>query len=271
MTRRSVFRASPWFVALALAFTLCLALAVAALYPNADGSVVLTDNGTTVDASNASQGYVMVKHAPAKKTLKLRIVKGDSTYTYDLESDENYETFPLSFGSGDYKILVFQQVSGKRYTNDSSLSLSVQIADETLPYLYPNQYVWYTSNSKAVAKGAELCQGLSGTTKKVEAVRKYVASTITYDYALAATVKSGYLPSVDHVLTSGKGICFDYAVLTTCMLRSQGIPTKLVIGWADTIYHAWNYVLVDGSWQLIDTTADANHMNVGTYTEERIY
>lgn len=271
MIRRSVFRVSPCLIALTLALMLCLALAATALYPHADGTVLLTDNGTTMDASNADQGYVMVKHKSSSKVLKLRIVKGDSTYTYDLASDGQYETYPLTFGSGDYKILVFQQVSGKRYTNDSSLSLSVQLTDDTLPFLYPNQYVWYTTDSKAVQKGADICKGLSSAAQKVKAVRKFVASTITYDYTLAATVKSGYLPSVDKVLSSGKGICFDYAVLTTCMLRSQGVPTKLIIGWADTIYHAWNYVLVDGNWELIDTTADANHMNVGTYTEERIY
>ena len=271
MTRRSVFRVVPCLITLSLALTLCLALAAAALYPQANGSVVLTDNGTTMDASHADQGYVMIKHKSTSKALKLRIMMGDSTYTYDLASDGQFETFPLTFGSGDYIISVFQQVSGKRYTNDSSLKLSVQLADETLPYLYPNQYAWYTSDSKAVQKGVEICQGLTSAAQKVEAVRKFVSSTITYDYMLAATVKSGYLPSVDQVLSSGKGICFDYAVLTTCMLRSQGVPTKLAIGWADTIYHAWNYVLVDGNWLLIDTTADANHMNVTKYTEERIY
>jgi len=66
-----------------------------------------------------------------------------------------------------------------------------------------------------------------------------VVKNITYDTELAENVKSGYLPVLDKVLESKKGICFDYAALMTGMLRSQGVPCKLVVGYAGTIYHAW--------------------------------
>ena len=56
---------------------------------------------------------------------------------------------------------------------------------------------------------------------------------------LAKTVKSGYLPVLDAVLEKKSGICFDYAALMTGMLRSQGIPCKLVVGYAGQAYHAW--------------------------------
>ena len=98
-----------------------------------------------------------------------------------------------------------------------------------------------------------------------------MVQTILYDYTRASSVQSGYLPVIDDVLAQGKGICFDYAALTACMLRSQGVPTKLEIGYADKIYHAWNSVLIDGAWQRVDTTADANNMNVRKYTVERTY
>ena len=232
---------------------------------------MLTDQDTTVDASHTDQGYVMVSHATSKKALKLRIIKGDSTYTYDLAADGRYETFPLTQGDGTYKLQVFRQVSGKRYANDASLSFSVELADETLPFLYPNQYVWYTADSATVQKSNELCKNLASDTEKLKAIHAYVTKNIRYNYTLAVTVQSGYRPSVDDVLKAGTGICFDYAAVTACMLRVQGIPTQLVIGWADNVYHAWNQVLVDGQWLRVDTTADANNMKVKKYTEERIY
>ena len=87
---------------------------------------------------------------------------------------------------------------------------------------------------------------------------------------LAATVQSGYLPVLDEVLAKGKGICFDYAALMTAMLRSQGVPCKLVTGYVGTskpAYHAWISVWsqetgwVDGAiyfdgavWQRMDPT-----------------
>lgn len=258
--------------ALAILLTLCFALAaLQATYPSADGDVVYQDGGTTVDASHADQGYIMVKHSKLSKRLKLRLTLGDQMYTYDLNNDGTYVTYPLTFGNGKYQLQVFKQASGNRYSNDSSLSFSVELADDTLPYLCPNQYVWYTEDSAAVAKGAQLCEGLETDLDKIKAIRKYVVSAILYDYVLASTVQTGYIPDVDSVLATGKGICFDYATLTACMLRTQGIPTQLVIGYADQIYHAWNNVWLDNEWVRIDTTAEANHMVVGTYTAERVY
>ena len=73
-------------------------------------------------------------------------------------------------------------------------------------------------------------------------------------------------------LSTGKGICFDYAALMTAMLRSQGIPTKLEIGYSGEVYHAWistyideigwvdNVIQFDGkSWSLIDPTLAASN------------
>ena len=259
-------------LALCFALLICFALAAAsALYPSADGVLVLTEKGATVDASNASQGYVMVKHAQSSKKLKMRISKGDDTYTYDLADTGEYDTFTLPFGSGKYKVQFFKQVSGNRYSNEASLSFTADIADETLPFLYPNQYISYTPQSAAVAKAAELCEGLATDADKLKAIRKYVVTAILYDFVRATTVQTGYLPVVDEVLSQGKGICFDYAALTACMLRTQGVPTRLEIGYADTVYHAWNTVLIDGQWLRVDTTAEANHMKVKTYTIERTY
>ena len=43
------------------------------------------------------------------------------------------------------------------------------------------------------------------------------------------------------------------------MLRSLNIPTKLVTGFSDNIkgYHAWNEVLINDNWIIIDTTYDS--------------
>ena len=99
------------------------------------------------------------------------------------------------------------------------------------------------------------------------AIYNYVVSNFTYDYNKAATVQSGYLPVVDVTLATKSGICFDYAAVMTSMLRAQGIPTKLVIGYAGNVYHAWvsiyihgqgwidNIIYFDGvNWQMMDPT-----------------
>ena len=272
MFRRRTTRDFPGLLALVFIFAVCVALAAySALYPKADGILTYEEGQVTIDASHTDQGYVMVQHIKTKKTLKLRIAKdsGD-TVTYDLNDDGEYESFPITLGDGQYSLQVFKQVSGKRYTREASYDFTVKLEDPNLPFLYPNQYVWYTPESTAVAKAAQLCQGLTSDRDKLNAVRKFVVANITYDYKLAKTVKNGYVPVVDDVLAKGKGICFDYSALTACMLRSQGVPTQLVIGYADESYHAWNNVLIDSQWLRVDTTVEANDMKVSNYTEERI-
>lgn len=271
MFRRRAVRGFPGLLALYVLLALCTALALyAALYPEANGTVVFGNDQLTIDASHTDQGYVMVQHTQTEQMLKLSITKGEDAFTYDLKANGEYVNFPLTLGDGQYTLQVFQRVSGNRYTREASYNIIVKIVDENLPYLYPNQYVWYTPESEAVAIAAQLCEGLDTDWEILSAVRAYVVDNITYDYMLAQTVKSGYLPSVDDVLDKGKGICFDYSALTACMLRSQGVPTQLVIGYADQRYHAWNNVLVNGQWLLVDTTSEANAIKVTSYTKERI-
>jgi len=257
---------------LMLLLTVSVALAAGLLLPEQTDDLK-KKSGTVVDVGHADQGYIYVKHKESKKRLKLRISSGNQTYTYDLNQNGEYEIFPLQMGSGSYKVRVFEQVKGSQYSGVSSISFSASLEDENLPYLYPSQYVLYSGDSRAVAEAAALCEGLDSDQKKADAVERYVAGKFMYDYMAALLVQdaSAYLPDVDKTLAGKKGICFDFAALVCCMLRTQGIPTKLVIGYADHAYHAWNQVYINGEWQLIDTTARITGTTVMRYTPERWY
>lgn len=49
------------------------------------------------------------------------------------------------------------------------------------------------------------------------------------------------------------GICFDYASLGAAMLRSVGIPARIVTGYVspNDFYHAWIMVYIDGTWHTV--------------------
>ena len=194
-------------------------------------------------------------------------IKGPTTkYTYNVTAGE-WEVFPLSDGNGSYQITVYQNVTGTKYASVLSLTTNVTLQDEFEPFLYSNQYVDYEAAPKTVEMAEKLTKNIKDPLKKVEAVYNYVVKNVTYDKKLASTVKSGYLPELDKVLKTKKGICFDYAALMTGMLRSQDIPCKLVVGYAGKAYHAWISVWseengwIDGviwfdgtSWQRMDPT-----------------
>lgn len=265
-TRRSALR---WLACLVCFF--CV-FAQAAIWPNPSGTTVYTKGGTTLDTSNAAMGYVMAKQEPGKKRYKIRFANGNTTYTYDLSNEGQWEVYPLQLGTGTYKVTVYRQQSGSQYSAISNLSFAVDsFADENACYLCPNQYVNYDATDAIVEFSNELLSNCTTAKEKVDAATTWVTRYIRYDYMLSLTVEKGYLPSPDRTLESRQGICFDFAALYAAMMRSQGIPCQLVIGQADNRYHAWNMVLVEGKWQRVDCTAVSAAMNVLRYTAERVY
>ena len=217
---------------------------LSARMPDATGTVTYSGGGATIDASNTSNGYLMVKYAGSNQKIKVQITKG-TTYTYDLNARNAFEVYPLTEGNGSYSIKVFENVSGNQYAQLLSQTISVSLSNEFAPFLYPNQYVNFNSGSAAVGVAAQLAAG-KDPIGVVDAVYKYVIANVSYDYGKAQTVQSGYLPNIDSTLASRTGICFDYAALMTGMLRSQDIPTKLVIGYTGNLYHAWVSVYIAG-------------------------
>ena len=217
------------------------------LTAEADGELEKKNSYAIIDYSNTEDGYVMVKYA-AETTNRLKVqVKGPSTtYTYNITAGE-WEVFPLSDGNGNYQIAVYRNVSGNSYAAVLSLGVKVTLEDEFAPFIRPNQYVNYSADSEVIAKAAELTKDEDDPLKKVESVYNFVVKTLSYDKEKARTVKSGYLPVLDDVLETKKGICFDYAALMTAMLRSQDVPCKLVVGYAGTAYHAWISVWTEDS------------------------
>mgnify|MGYP000902170896 FL=1 len=243
------------------------------LTPSADGVTVYQNDFASIDASNTSQGYVMVKYNGTNEKVKLQITCPDqSCYTYLISDRGAYDTFPLTAGNGSYALQVLENVAGDTYTVSLAQSINVSIEDEFLPFLYPNQYVNFHTDSKAVSKGRDLAKDTYSDLDVVQDIYNYVIKNISYDTEKAQNVSYGYVPDVDDTLSSKKGICFDYAALMTSMLRSQNIPTKLEVGYSGDAYHAWISTYIDDkgwvddiiqfdgdTWQIMDPTLAATN------------
>lgn len=253
------------------------------LEPNLSGTITYGTDSVNIDASNTEEGYVSVDYHGDADKVKMQITNPDQTlYTYTLKGSD-IETFPLSGGNGSYHMDVLEQVSGDLYALAFSQDLDVSIENEFGPFLYPNQYVWYEPGDSVVAFGKKLSEESYSDLEYIQNVYDYVITHITYDEEKAAHVPTDYVPDVNETLASGKGICFDYASLMGVLLRSQGIPTKLVVGYSGTVYHAWISVYIDEigwvdniiefngkSWTLMDPTlaADNDARSVQKYTSD---
>ncbi|MDR0936892.1 MAG: transglutaminase domain-containing protein [Oscillospiraceae bacterium] len=266
--------------------------------PYASGETVFTDGNSTIDASNAESGYVMVSHTQSDERIKFQVITPkERSYNYDLVCDGEYSVFPLSEGSGKYTLRFMQNVDGSKYAEVFSAAIDAELLDETTPFLYPNQRVNYDGKSLAVAKSGELTAGMTSELDKIEAIYKYVTKNISYDEGKASSVQAGYISDPDSTLQTGTGICLDYAVLVAVMLRVQEIPVKVIYGKVAPHggSHAWNLIYTKesgviavklsfdaGSWKLVDATYGAEgsvyekdiekFIGNGTgYTQEFVY
>ena len=225
--------------------------------------------------SNVSKGYIMFVYKGSNEKVKLQITgPNEVTYTYLVTDCKAPTAFPLSAGDGEYMFNLFESVDAEnnKYSLAFSYNYSVTLEDEFLPYLSPNVYVNFTSDSACISKGSELSSDCYTDLDVIENVYDYVISNIVYDTEEAENVAYGYIPDPDEVLETNKGICFDYASLMTAILRSQRIPTKLEVGYAGEVYHAWiscyvdeigwvaNIIQFDGeNWSLMDPTLASNN------------
>ena len=225
-----------------------------------------------IDSSNSNEGYIYASYLMDRERVKLQISGNNGiTYTYNLYPGRQ-AVIPLTAGSGAYSLTAYENISGDEYALVFATDLTVDITNELGPFLYPNEYVAFSEDSSVVAVAKQIVTGDSCDLDAVADVYDYVIKNITYDYEKAETVPTGYIPDVDEIFEIKTGICFDYAALMAAMLRSQRIPTRLEIGYANDAYHAWisvytddqgwinNIIQFDGtSWTLLDPTFAANN------------
>lgn len=243
--------------------------------PSSPGTNTASSAKGVIDYSNASRGYISVKYTGDRSRAKL-IVTCDGKqpdYTHDVSVNGTTDYFPLSYGSGNYTVTLYEKnVDNSKYTVVVSAQVSANMQSSLSPFLVSNAYCDFDQNSQCVYKAAELCAGKTEEIDKIAAIFNWVTSNVTYDYALAGSVQSGYMPDPEKTYNIRTGICYDYASLMCAMLRSQSIPTRLVKGYASPdIYHAWNEVyteqtgwitpelmLKNAGYNIVDSTFYAN-------------
>ena len=237
------------------------------LTPEAPGTLTLGSSPLVLDISNQDQGYLTAQSDSEDSRMSIQLTTPSGVlYSYFLAPKEQ-AVIPFSEGSGDYVITCYQQINGSQYAALYSETLTVNLENEFLPFLYPNQYVNFSAESEACTLAQSLVTEEMKDVDILKTFYNYVTSHITYDYDKANSVEAGYLPDIDETLRTGTGICFDYAAVMASMLRCERIPTRLEVGYMGDVYHAWistyikdkgwvnGIIEFDGNdWKLMDPT-----------------
>jgi|GEM_PF-2430630 len=239
---------------------------------NGGGNVDTTSlqNGSvTLNTNLADKGIVGIcADMEGGKKLKAKVALDDQAVYYDISPGEMIKV-PMQFGNGTYRVELYQNISGSEYAGLYGEDVDISMSDANTPFLYSSEIVDYEDSAVSYPLTAALMQGKGSDGEILAACYDYVTKNITYDYDKINHIDSSYIPDIDEVLNSKKGICYDYAAVMASLLREAGIPAKLMMGYRTDAqeYHAWNQALVDGEWVTVDATWGAVMLQSGQSDE----
>ena len=224
-----------------------------------------TDETFEIDTAHGGEGYIAVT-AKSTRRIKLQVIsERGSEIVYNVPNTGEVSYYPLSDGSGNYTLRLMRKITedpkDTSYARVLQKSFTAELFDEFQPFLRPSTYVWFTGYSVCVNEAAALCAGLSDDDEKIERINSFVIERLYYDETLDEGEEQGFIRDPDAILAAGRGQCLDYAVLAAAMLRSQGIPAKVVYGPVTGVegIHAWNMVYSSslGWFRLDPSSADS--------------
>lgn len=241
--------------------------------------------GQMINFDKANDGVVSAFYNNAvEKRMKLVIQLGDQREVYNLFNASEYVNYPLQLGNGLYIISIYENTIGTKYRKILSDTARVNIVDSKSIFLQSILEINWDREDKSIQLADELVAQALEVKKSKEAIANRAAVTLTeseiinklytyviysiqYDYEKINGLDYTYVPNNDKTLEVKTGICYDYSSLLASMLRSQGIPTKMVKGYASesSVYHAWNeiYLRNEERWAVVDSTADAYRAQKG--------
>jgi len=221
------------------------------------------------------EGAVTVVYPGAsEKRLRVLVEKGGERSAYNLhdgtKNADAVATYPLERGDGTYLVRIMENTEGNSYRELHRKEVTLKSQQKHAVYLNSIQEINWSTSDPAIQEAARLTAGKSSDREKVRAVYDYMVQNVTYDHDKVDQLNTFYLPDINETFRNQKGICYDYASLFAAMLRSRGIPIRMVKGYSDAVgngevYHAWNevYLADEGRWVIIDTTHDASHVQQG--------
>ena len=122
-------------------------------------------------------------------------------------------------------------------------------------------------------KLADYLTGTANTPRlKAERIYNWIAANINYDlFMLHADKNAARDCSPATVLQRRQSVCQGYATLYDAMAKRAGLKAEIVVGIGRSMdggkaeSHAWNAVMLDGQWKLLDCTWGAGYVNGNDY------
>lgn len=189
----------------------------------------------------------------------------------------NYDDVDAVFGQATIEAGSAYKVSGSRYSVDRR---DLGDAGTDYPLWVQDRYLGLPSSvtPRTIALASRLTENATNPIEKAQIIEQYLRTTTVYDESVAAPPPEADL--VDYVLFERqRGYCEYYASAMAVMLRTIGIPARVVVGffpgeydqdqggylYRQTNAHAWVEVYVPGfGWIPFEPTASRPMIDVAS-------
>lgn len=219
--------------------------------------------------------FIEIRYDEPKGNYQVYIVKEQQAFGVEIYADNSTYKIPLAYGEGKYTVFLVEKVSASHYQTVQRFTIGTILGDTVVspldtdpddswdidtssPYLAPLYNINWSDDLESVRKARELCENITDDQKKAQIIYNYLVERMEYDHLAYKNLPSDYVPSMDITFISEKGVCYDFSSLYAGMMRSVGVPTKVVTGYNSFVddYHAWNEVYYNSSWHRVDLTID---------------
>jgi transglutaminase/protease-like cytokinesis protein 3 len=169
----------------------------------------------------------------------------------------------LRRGAGNYQLKIYSTNNPKKYESRYSYVNQLNLLNldtRDLSFLLPSEEV--ESDDPGIINIAnKLVAGLDNDADKIKKIHDYVAFTVSYNFEGYRT--GSYVNEATDAVSVLKNpitVCAGYANLFAAIARAAHIRTSIVYGKAKIESgegdHAWNEVLIDNEWRIVDVTWD---------------
>ena len=225
-----------------------------------------------IDTNTANKGYIQIESLdPAAERVEVNLYsnvdnqfggKGRWHYNHKQKGKTTLKV-ALTYGNAIYEIEVWTTLTSEalgitRCTRKAVLTVTLNNVSNTGGFLLSTGEVIYSSGMQFIKKADEIASTCSNDFEKVSKIYAWLTDYLDYKPSDDYTAVGAYTCNLDNVYNRGYGVCYDYAVILAAMLRSQGIPCKVVFGkYAGSDYgHVWNEVYINSNGSITTDKVD---------------
>lgn len=256
-----------------------------------------------LDLSQAGQGYVHVYYN-SEKQLHVGVSVDGGVERHHAYTAGEEKRIPLPPGGDHIAVRLYEHAGGHEFRVVAAQSVTLSTGAQAVPetpvkqaggsdpaatvpvaattptaassyqaFLRSVPEIRFAEGDAVHKKAQELIKNKTTTEQKAMAIYSYIAANFTYDWSLYDAVRNGevknYTPDPNAALRAKTGVCYDIASLYAAMLRSVGIPAKMIKGNSVPAggYHAWNSVYDSerDAWVELDVTLNLGSKATSKY------